>query len=199
MKQAKGEFTPKGSEHILRKVLGMKEPFGRARTIGNHVPHKRAFPRTKEEEEEAKRRRKEKKDANLRERWRKEFKPEFEEMLAKALAEERAKNDKRYLVDQGATASPLALPSPIAHKSSCASAVVCCNDASLRNLDGITRWTSCNLLVRTEDGSIAVAARGMVFPFADGDTVHGVPLQSGFMKCQVDNVVPQFEVQPFIM
>ena len=56
MKQAKGEFTPKGSEDILRKVLGTKEPSGRARAIGNHVPHKRAFPRTKEEEE-AKRRR----------------------------------------------------------------------------------------------------------------------------------------------
>ena len=44
MKQAKGEFTPKGSEDILRKDLGIKEPSGRARAIGNHVPHKEGIP-----------------------------------------------------------------------------------------------------------------------------------------------------------
>jgi hypothetical protein len=40
---------PKWSEDILTKVLETKEPHGRARGIGNIVPHKRAWPCSEQE------------------------------------------------------------------------------------------------------------------------------------------------------
>ncbi|KAM0858514.1 hypothetical protein ACQ4PT_047785 [Festuca glaucescens] len=54
----------------------------------------------------------------------------------------------------------------------------------------------CNLLVCKDDGSAVVVAKGHVLPLADGDRVHSMPIVPGFMKCQVDDVVPDFENQP---
>jgi hypothetical protein len=101
--------------------LETKEPHGRARGIGNILPHKRAWPCSEQEKAEMKMARKKKKEDELENYYRINFLPEGQLLIAEDLAKQRAKNDMSYKVE-GALSPIVSSPSP--HKSSCAAAVI---------------------------------------------------------------------------